>query len=352
MRCLVETVRRGEISGAREFDAERLSLGRGADQDIRLQSRLAGLSHAIIEQGNDGKLLIRAVAPNRILYNGKKLTESVLTPGDVFSIGNVCFTVREAPEAYNLRLEIKEPARRQSKELEDALLASVNPDSGRSGFSMRSAAWILSLAVLILFLLMPLAGFVYKPLGIWLRTLPVISDLSWSPGPISSAHSFFATECNRCHEQAFVSVRNSACTDCHKDTPHHVSEKFRESIAALESNRCASCHKEHNGSEALELVSNDETLCTSCHENIKTIAPDSQLSDVTDFGESHPEFRATIATFADDKLQPVRISLEQKDRLQERTNIEFSHAVHLNKEGIKSPDNVNVQLQTPRSLGF
>ena len=129
MHCLIETVRRGEISEARDIDTERLSLGRGADQDIRLQSRLAGLSHAVIEQGNDGKLRIRAIAPNRILHNGRKLAESVLTPGDEFSIGNVCFTVREAPETYNLRLEIKEPAGRQSKELEDALLASC-----RSGF--------------------------------------------------------------------------------------------------------------------------------------------------------------------------------------------------------------------------
>ena len=49
MRCLVETVRRGEISEAQDFDTERLSLGRGADQDIRLQSRLAGVNHAVIE---------------------------------------------------------------------------------------------------------------------------------------------------------------------------------------------------------------------------------------------------------------------------------------------------------------
>jgi len=345
MRCLVETVRRSETSEARDINTERLSLGRGADQDIRLQSRLAGLSHAIIEQENDGKLLIRAVAPNRILYNGRKLTESVLTPGDEFSIGNVFFTVREAPEAYNLRLEIKEPAGRQSKELEDALLASVNPDFGLSGFSMRRAAWSLSLAIVILFFLTPLAGFVYKPLGIWLRTLPVVSDLSWSSGPVSSAHSFFADDCNRCHERAFLSVRNSACTACHKDTPHHVAEGFRDAVAALESNRCASCHKEHNDSEAISLVSRDEALCTSCHKNIKAIAPDSQLSDVSDFGESHPEFQATITPFADDKSQPVRIPMDQKDRLQERTNLEFSHAGHLKKDGIKSPDRGNVRLE-------
>ena len=119
MHCLIETVRRGEISETRDINTERLSLGSGADQDIRLQSRLAGLSHAVIEQESDGKLRIRAIAPNQILHNGRKLAESVLTPGDEFSIGNVCFTVREAPETYNLRLEIKEPAGRQSKELED-----------------------------------------------------------------------------------------------------------------------------------------------------------------------------------------------------------------------------------------
>jgi len=343
MHCLIETVRRGEISKAKDIDTERLSLGRGADQDIRLQSRLAGLSHAIIEQGNDGKLRIRAIASNRVLHNGRKLAESVLTPGDEFSIGNVCFTVREAPETYSLRLEIREPAGRSGKELEDALLASCDPDSGRKGFSMRRATWTLSLAILILFFLTPLAGFVYKPFGVWLRTVPVLSDLSWNSGPISSAHSFFATDCNRCHEQAFVSVRDSVCTDCHKDTPHHFAEGFRN-VDALESNHCATCHKEHNGSHNPALIRHDESLCASCHENIKTTAPDTRLADVSDFGDGHPEFKATITTFTDDKSKSVRIPLDQKDRLQERTNIEFSHAVHLKKDGIKSPDRGNVRL--------
>ena len=343
MHCLLETVRRGRISEARDIDTDRLSLGRGADQDIRLSSRLAGLSHAVIEQGNDGKLRIRAIASNRVLHNGRKLAESVLTPGDEFSIGNVCFTVREAPETYNLRLEIKEPAGRQSKELEDALLASVNTDSGLSNFSMRRAAWVLSLAILILFFLIPLAGFVYKPLGIWLRTVPLLSDLSWNSGPISSAHSFFAADCNRCHEQAFVSVRDSVCTDCHKDTPHHFAEGFRN-VDALESNHCASCHKEHNGSHNPALIRHDKSLCTSCHENIKATAPDTKLADVSDFGDGHPEFKATIMTFADGKSQPVRMPLDRKDRLQEPSNLEFSHAVHLKKTGVKSPDRGAVQL--------
>ncbi|MGZ5619895.1 MAG: cytochrome c3 family protein [Methylobacter sp.] len=347
MRCLVETVQRrqDEISETKDFDTERLCLGRGADQDIRLQSRLAGLSHAVIELENDGKAHIRAIAPNRILYNGKKLTDSVLTPGDEFSIGTVYFTVREASEGYDLRLEIKEPTgRRQSKELEDTLLAGINQGSRLSGFSMRRAAWVLSLAVVILFFVLPLAGFIYKPLGIWLRTLPVVSDLSWSPGPISSAHSFFGTDCNRCHQQAFVSVQNSACTDCHKDTPHHVSEKHQESIAALVSNRCASCHKEHNGSQASSLIRHDQALCTDCHTNIKAIAPESKLADVSDFGKDHPEFKVTIAPFADDMSQPLRIPLDQKDRLMELSNLEFSHALHLNKDGVKTPDRGKVRL--------
>jgi len=340
MRCLIETVRRGEISEARDFDAERLSLGRGADQDIRLQSRLAGLNHAVIEQEDGGTLHIRAVAPNHILYNGRTSTESVLTHGDKFSIGTVCFTVREAPEAYNLRLEIEEPTGRQSKELEDALLASIHPDAELRGFSMRRTAWSLSLAIVILFFLLPLAGFIYKPFGIWLRTLPVVSDLSWNPGPVSSAHSFFDTECNRCHEHAFVSVQNSACTACHKDTPHHVSEKFLESISALDSNRCASCHKEHGDS----LIRHDEAMCASCHKDIKALAPDTKLSDVSDFGKGHPEFKVTVSPFPDDMSQPLRIPLDQKDRLMELSNLEFNHAAHLKKEGIKSPDRGKVRL--------
>jgi hypothetical protein len=72
VRCLMETLQRGGIVEARDIDSERLSLGRGADSDIRLQSRLAGLNHAVIEQGNDGKPRIRAVPPNLILHNGRE----------------------------------------------------------------------------------------------------------------------------------------------------------------------------------------------------------------------------------------------------------------------------------------
>ena len=343
MRCLIETVRRGGVSEARDIDTDRLSLGRGADQDIRLQSRLAGLIHAVIEQGNDGKLRIRAIAANRVIHNGRNMAESILTPGDEFSIGNDCFTVKEVSEAYNLRLEIKAPIGRRGNELEDALLASCNPDFGLCGVSMRRAAWVLSLAIMFLFFLAPLAGFTYKPLGVWLRTLPLASDLSWNSGPISSAHSFFATNCNRCHERAFVSVQDSACTDCHKDLPHHVEEGFR-GVDTLESKPCASCHKEHNGSHNSALIRHDESLCSSCHKNIKATAPDTRLSDVSDFGDGHPEFKATITTFAVDKSQPVRISLDLKNRLLERTNIEFSHSDHLKKAGVKSPDRGNVWL--------
>ena len=220
MRCLIETVRRqGEIPDIRDIETARLSLGRGAGQDIRLQSRLAGVNHAVIEQRSEGGLRIRAIAPNRILYNGSKLSESMMVPGDEFSIGKACFTVREAPEAYNLRLEIKEPAGRLGKELEDALLANVNHDSGRNGYSMRRAAWALTLAIIILFFLTPLAGFVYKPFGVWLRTVPVLSEPQLEFRAHLISPQLLATDCNRCHEQAFVSVRDAVCTDCHKNTP-------------------------------------------------------------------------------------------------------------------------------------
>jgi predicted CXXCH cytochrome family protein len=297
-----------------------------------------------MKQADDRKLRIIAIAPNHILYNGRTLSESVLTPGDEFSIGNEFFSVREAKDDYDLHLEITKSTAKQSKELEVALLASVDPGAGKSVFSMRRVAWIISLAIVIMFLLVPLAGFVYKPMGIWLRTLPVVSDLSWSSGTISTAHSFFKADCNRCHEKAFVSVRNSVCTDCHKNTPHHVAKEFQESINSLDSNRCASCHKEHNGSQASALIRHDEVQCTSCHGNLKASAPNTKLADVTDFGDGHPEFQATIFK-EDDKSQPVRISLKQKKRLLESANLEFGHAVHLDKAGVKSPSRGNVRLE-------
>ena len=342
MRCLIETVRRGGVSETREIDTERLSLGSGADQDIRLQSRLAGLNHAVILKSDDGKLIIRTISPNTLIHNGKTLTNAVLLPGDELRIGSISSSVGEKRDGFELYLIIKEPTIRQSKELEEALLAGIGADSHLNSFPMRRTTWALSLGIIILFFLIPLAGFVYKPLGILLHKVPLVSDLSWNSGPISSAHSYFQDDCNACHEKAFESVQNTACTACHKDSPHHIDTSVKVT-KDLESNRCASCHKEHSGSEALAI--SDDSLCTSCHREIKAIAPNSKLANVMDFGDQHPEFKATLASLREGKLQSIKVSLDQKAQLQEQPNLEFSHTAHLKKEGIKKPGHGNVKLE-------
>jgi predicted CXXCH cytochrome family protein len=342
MRFFIRAIKRGGNHVDRDLNTHQLSIGRGEDQDIRVSSQRVGLCHAIIESAEGGEIQIRANTPLGVLHNGQAIKLAAIKPGDIIEIGNCKIALHEPPAGFDCSIEIEETRFSQGKELQSALLARSNLEFDNTGLRMRAWAWRLSLAILILLFLIPLAGFVYQPLGNWLRSITLVSDVTWNSGPISRSHSAFGNDCNVCHEKAFISVRDSACVDCHKAMPHHIEANSKK-VKDFEPSRCASCHKEHTDKQT--FVPRDEGLCVGCHGQINHQAPDARLLNVSGFGEKHPEFKATLISVREGKETASRVSLGQKTELKEHSNLEFSHKDHLDKKGVKNPSRGVVHLE-------
>ena len=338
MRCLLRTVNRRRkgvvVYQDRELSGDPLSIGRAAGQDLYLPDLRVALHHANIVSSGADKFLIQSTVPSGIRHNEKTVQSALLEVGDRIGIGNCQITVAPAGGGYDLVLEVKHGT--QDNDLERAPL-SPGGNRAPARLSLRTWAWLLFGSILVLFLVVPIAGFTIPALGNFLRSIaPPISDSAWDPGSLNRGHRFFGDDCNACHRSAFFSVRNDACLACHKSAPHHVDIQAFP-LPSLTEGRCASCHKEHHGAEW--FVRQDEDLCLDCHEEIKSVAEDSKLLDVPgNVGEGHPELRATLITHAAGKEQSKRVSLDRKAELKERSNLYFPHKTHLDRQGIISPD--------------
>ena len=195
-------------------------------------------------------------------------------------------------------------------------------------------SWALVIVVALMGLLLPL----------------FFAETFFLAGPIHSAHSPTASECDACHINAFERVPDSACEECHTVDRHVV----RSMTPVLGEIRCASCHLEHN--EPQQLVNQHQGLCGDCHADTP---PDASLASASDFLEDHPEFKVNLllaGTLADGAVEwdfyPVPLSEAQGA---EQSNLIFDHAVHLNDAGIVTPQGRRViecsECHTPEPGG-
>jgi hypothetical protein len=248
-------------------------------------------------------------------------------------------------------------------------------------FSQRRAAWIGLAAILLFCLALPVGQFfVHRNQA---RIAGNSATRQWSSGALSPGHHFLETNCEACHQQAFVAVRDQACLSCHQPDldkmaslrlagemrgegspfpprpaqdhapadrlwraappaaglAQRVTDWFSHSFDHP-NNRCASCHTEHVGSGKApasgkpppvtreELARND---CADCHASMHTRLPDSKIPDVPDWGR-HPDFRPLITvSFAGDKPRLERIALAAHPS--ENTGLKFSHREHVASNG-------------------
>ena len=144
-----------------------------------------------------------------------------------------------------------------------------------------------------------------------------------SPGVLAIAHARWESDCRACHVP-FVPTRSDSfgathdqtdakCNACHKAAIHH------DNHFAHEVDSCASCHREHQGKQAL-LVRTDDQNCTRCHSKIaghRNSMGEAPFKDVSGFArgdegdrQPHPAFR----------------SLETES---DPGNIRFSHRLHM-----------------------
>ncbi len=214
--------------------------------------------------------------------------------------------------------------------------------------SKRWVSWVLFVAILALFLIVPMASLVSDEAADALRGSPLPSDNSWSSGHLSKPHRIpeLNQNCQACHVNAFEVVQDNSCLSCHDDTNHHFDTSMHD-VAKLDGSRCASCHIEHD--EPSSIVRHDDKLCSSCHADMdKTGAVATELVDVDSFGKEqrgkrnapHPSFKVSMLV-SEGKADAMTWSMRRvalADKPLEESNLIFPHDVHLNPEGIDAPD--------------
>ncbi|MEZ0316621.1 MAG: cytochrome c3 family protein, partial [Methylophilaceae bacterium] len=152
-----------------------------------------------------------------------------------------------------------------------------------------------------------------------------------------SAHKPWANDCKACHSTPFVQVQDKDCLSCHRNIADHVDRKVA-TVSALADQKCASCHREHNGEDSLAKQNKSYMAenCASCHSDIKKSFAKTKTENVEDFATKHPEFRYQLALSAKPK-DLERTRLVKGQMLKEKTALKFPHDVHLKEGGVKSP---------------
>lgn len=332
MRCLVRQLTRrpkGVTQKDSELAGDSIRIGRSTDNELYLADFRVALHHATLHSRPGGSYIESGVDA-RVSVNGAQVSTARIAPGDNIWLGPYDIQVLDAPDGYDLALSV-ELVRPLSDDLAK-LKARTVKSLAATGMSKRRWAWIGFVTVLTLFLVLPLLGTWNEPLRQTLAVVPALSERSWLSGDFAAPHRFFAADCKTCHQAPFVRVRDEACLDCHKSVKAHADPR-RFHFAAFETSRCADCHTEHKG--RAQLVRDDQRFCADCHADLSRTTRDTQLLDVSDFGRGHPQFRPALLRLKDSKEIVQRISLT--DHPQEQSGLKFTHAKHLNPEGVKSP---------------
>lgn len=333
IRCkLIETTNLpGETVSrtARAIVTDTMSFGRGAASKVYLPDPRVRLEHALIQRGEDGYLYLEAVGGS-IDVNGSESIRLQMTVGQTISIGPYKFSVEaivHGPSETSPTINLVVHGKNETPSGEDTGTQAGSQSNTLIG--VRSLSWALALIIATLMLTIP----VWQA---YQNKASVAMDVAWNPGPISSAHINFGNECKSCHIQPFARVKDSACNECHKTTGDHVTghEKAVIQAEAFDNQRCATCHKEHQGTDGMKKV--DAVGCEQCHQNIKAFAASTQLPDVADFDTKHPEFRLTLQA-AKGSANKTTVRVERTNSLNENSGLNFPHDIHVAKEGIKSP---------------
>lgn len=128
------------------------------------------------------------------------------------------------------------------------------------------------------------------------------TEWAYSPGPVSAEHAIFGNECTSCHT-TWSEVKDVSCVGCHEAPMHHATLKIVEP-------RCATCHQEHRGMDA--LVDVPDKQCLQCHTDLQKVYAGTKIErQILHFTKGHPEF--------------VKIREKRKDESQ----LIFNHKIHL-----------------------
>ena len=360
----------------RKVASASLNIGRSAENDIVLADLAVDPRHARIRVTGPGQVLVETVGGLPFIVDGKSVTRAELNVASNPTLVFGDYTLSLGPGAVDDEIAVAVTR----------VEADIPPNPSvfslqATVFNRRRMAWVLGLGVLAACLIIPIF---FSGLFQGAKIRP---DQQWSSGPLSQAHAFLESDCQACHQKAFVAVRDNACLTCHgKQAPaaqaaldrrvqaqrsplrpisvaehgldggmrpdvhkrlikaEPASADWSKRIQAVfnhPTDRCASCHIEHTHSTGPQGAKTGPaprqekpTLvvvqdCQACHTGLKDRLKDTTLVDTPDWGK-HPKFRPIVTRGGEDKPGP-RLWLTSNPR--EETGLIFPHDTHLNPLG-------------------
>ena len=321
----------GESRSSTEIESGSIAIGRGTDQQVHVPDPQVALAHARLFESKPGRYQLEVLSDNGILVNGTRSQGCNVTPGDTIELGNSIITIEKSPAGVDLALSI---VRKQSTG-ESESLKEKDRHSG-SGW-IRLASWAAFLIVLFIGLIDPVINHYAPEKRKPLETLSLPGPDFWLPGPVAPPHEYFGHDCSTCHDRPFHPVADENCQECHQDVAQHMPS-IHEDTADPATQRCEACHLEHGGAE--ELVMSNQAFCADCHLDTQQFTgKPSEAGPATDFGTQHPTFAVTLTQLTLDQAIQVRLPVSEA---REASNLKFPHDVHLDTNGIESPDGTTV----------
>lgn len=345
IRSIDLTANGREIVRERELSADELTIGRAAENAVHLPDLAIEQRHVRVTAANEGRLRLRAEGSLGFGVDGRSTHDTTIDPGEGAELALGSYRLAFAREADgDVAITIRQVADRETGKTDEQAgfaLAHVMPGK-------RPLAWAALAAVLIAFLAVPIWSHVTRE-----RVKPdydrpgaVMMDASWRTGALSSVHHGLEDNCEACHTEPFVAVRDETCLTCHEDIADHAALP-RQSVArgplsagdavqwqvAHAFNKpgpgaCTDCHTEHEGAGRMEPTR--EKFCSDCHGSLDTRLTDTPLANASDFGKAHPEFQAAVLTDPRQE-EPVRVSLAANPR--QSNGLRFPHDLHMDRRG-------------------
>jgi hypothetical protein len=364
----------GEIVRTRAFEAAAIVLGRGADCDIQIPDLALALRHLTLTSLGGGRVRLEALGPP-VEVDGSKLAraEFAADQSPVLTLGEFRLAIGRGEGTGETALTLTKADGDHDDHEDEAKVFALRA----SVFGKRRTAWVAGLAVLVLCLVLPVAGFMLH------ANARIHPDHQWSAGPLSKSHAFLENDCAACHQAAFVAVGDAACLSCHQagraaeaqaaaflrvkqagspfeprlvmDHAAHDRLMFAAPLpddwagkaqALLRrtfhrpSDTCASCHLEHLSATGVKPTVNAPPApkpilavvndCAACHAKLQEHVRGTPLRDTPDWTR-HPDFRPLVTLAAGNPPTLQRIAMADHPR--EDSGLKFPHRMHLSATG-------------------
>ena len=345
VRQIATTADGREIIRSNPFATDEIGIGRSTENAIHLPDLAVNPDHATIRKRDDGQIIVESSTGQNFTLDGKHRISVTIDPAAGAELGFGGHVIIVSEEGEDVVLTVKRV---------EALSDSAEVRSESTLYTLkgllpgkRISAWSFVALVLAAFLVWPVYTWAtYR--GVEERPDQFHADTMWSSGALSSAHHALEQDCQACHVDAFVTVKDETCLTCHTEDAHDHAAKPRlltargdpeglEMIGAAFASafnkppgRCVECHSEHEGAGAMEPTA--QKFCADCHDGMDGRLTDTKLENASDFGIAHPQFRPAVLVTPGGKNPPrKRISLDDKPT--EDNGLKFPHDVHLSRTG-------------------